>query len=71
MLDFLRVKYATDEVLERLKGDIMAFKRPKRNDFDPYTSPQRELVRTHLKDFMKSLHHEIVVKIVKRYLSEI
>ena len=69
MLDFLHVNYSEEKVVSILKNDMTAFKRPKK-DFDPYTPQQREIVRTHVQEFVKSLRHEEMLKIVKIYLSE-
>ena len=41
MLDFLHVDYSRDKVLQRLNDDFRVFKRPKTQDFDPYTPQQR------------------------------
>ena len=72
MLDFLHVSYSPEEVVERLKDEITAFKRPKSDqDFNPYTPPQRDLVRTSLRDFLESLHRDTTVKpFIERYLAE-
>ena len=72
MLDFLHVKYSADEIVEKFKDDqLTMFKRPKARDFDPYTPPQRDVVRTRLKQLSTSLHHKTMVEIMKRYLLEV
>ena len=71
MLDFLHVDYSRDKVLQRLNDNFAVFKRPKTQDFDPYTPKQRELVKTRLKEFLKSLKHKAIVKIIQQYLLEL
>ncbi|CAI8007273.1 hypothetical protein GBAR_LOCUS5126 [Geodia barretti] len=72
MLDFLHVKYSAEEIIEKFKDDqLTMFKRPKARDFDPYTPPQRNRVRTRLKQLSKSLHHKTMVEIMERYLLEL
>ena len=72
MLDFLHVKYSAEEIVQKFKDDqLTLFKRPKAKDFDPYTSPQRDIVRTHLKQLSTSLHHKTMVEIIERYLLEL
>ena len=72
MLNFLHVKYSAEESIEKFKDDqLTMFKRPKARDFDPYTPPQRNRVRTRLKQLSKSLHHKTMVEIMERYLLEL
>ncbi|CAI7996908.1 hypothetical protein GBAR_LOCUS1991 [Geodia barretti] len=72
MLDFLNVEYSAEEIIEKFKDDqLTMFKRPKARDFDPYTPPQRDRVRTRLKQLSTSLHHKTMVEIIKRYLLEL
>lgn len=56
MLNFLNVKYVSDETLNELKIDATRFKRPKAaHDFDPYTTPQRQRILFAIKGIVKWL----------------
>ena len=72
MLDFLKVDYSPDEVLNRLKHDLTAFKRPKPpRDFDPYTPEQRQKIKSTLQSFVQWLtanHHEDSLEWIRDYL---
>ena len=68
MLDFLHVDYSRDKVLQRLNDDFSVFKRPKTQDFDPYTPQQRKRLNTQLQQFLKSLRHKTMIKIIEQYL---
>ena len=71
MLDFLQVDYSPDEVLNRLRYDFSAFKRPKPpRDFDPYTPEQRQTITSTLQSFMKWLtanHHKDAQEWIRDY----
>ena len=72
MLDFLQVDYSPDEVLNRLKHDLTAFKRPKPpRDFDPYTPEQKQRIVSTLQSFVQWLtanHHEDALEWIRDYL---
>ena len=74
MLNFLQVNHSSDVVLERLKGNVTTFRRPKQaDDFDPYTPQQRQLVRNRLVDLVRQLrerHKDSQIRVVEQYLSE-
>ena len=72
MLDFLQVDYSPDEVLNRLKRDLTAFKRPKPpQDFDPYTPEQRQKIVSTFQSFVQWLtdnHHKDALEWIRDYL---
>ena len=72
MLDFLQVDYSPDKVLNRLRHDFSAFKRPKPpRDFDPYTPEQRQMITSTLQSFMQWLtanHHKDAQEWIRDYL---
>lgn len=75
MLDFLRVTYSSEEVLERLKYDITQFKRPKPDEsFNPYTLEQRQHIHTNLRQliaWLKANHKRDFAQTIGSYLSQL